>query len=82
MMIKYEQHSYLKRLKMNQFKTLIRNRGFTQSELSKKLGVHQTLISQWCCKKSTPTIFHVKEISKLLDIPIDKIIECFSEDSI
>lgn len=64
---------------MNEFKKLLRDSRITQTEISKVLGVHQTLISQWCHEKSKPNIHQVMTMAKHLGVPIEKIVICFEK---
>lgn len=60
-------------------KRLLKEAKVTQEDLAKELGVHQTLISQWCCGKTTPTIRQVSSLSEFLKIPVEDIIKCFKK---
>lgn len=64
---------------MPTLKQLIKERGLTQTRIAQLLGVHQTLISQWCCGKTTPTIRQVSSLSEFLKIPVEDIIKCFKK---
>ena len=70
-----EAHTYTK----SNFINLLKERKVTQKELAEELGVHQTLISQWCCGKTTPTIRQVSSLSEFLKIPVEDIIKCFKK---
>jgi len=51
------------------------NKGLTQRELASKIGVSQASYSRWIKGIDRPGINYVKKISKLLNIPLDKLIE-------
>ena len=61
----------------NTLKELLTEKGVTQDCLAKELGVHQTLVSQWCCGKTRPTIYHVAKIATLLNTTVERVFECF-----
>ena len=62
---------------MSKFKTLLKSKKVTQNDMASQLGVHQTLISQWCQGKGKPSIVQVPAIAKLLGITADAVIACF-----
>lgn len=64
---------------MSAFKKLLKEHNVTQAELAKKLGVHQTLISLWCCGKVTPSIRWVCALSEFFKMPVEDIIKCFEQ---
>lgn len=63
---------------MPSLKKLLKDHHITQENVAKKLKVHQTLISQWCCGKGKPNIFHLQKLAKILDVPVEKILACFN----
>ena len=66
-------------ISMSAFKTLIKEKGETQITLAEKLGVHQTLISQWCCGKCLPNIHMIKKLAKALHTDYTVIIEALGD---
>lgn len=64
---------------MSLFKRLLKEKGITQAVLAQKLGVHQTLISQWCHGKSKPSILQVPVIAETVGVSAEEVIGCFSE---
>lgn len=60
-------------------KRLIKEKGKTQSEVAIHLGVHQTLISQWCHGKTRPSIFEVSKLATFLGVSIEEIVNCLQE---
>ena len=62
------------------FKKILKEANVTQAELAKVLGVHQTLISQWCNGQSKPGVDRIEQISVALGQPIDVVVKCFSRD--
>jgi transcriptional regulator with XRE-family HTH domain len=61
------------------FKTLIRSRGVTQQQLADSIGVHQTLVSQWCTGKCAPNVFQISKIAARLGVTADDVVASFSE---
>ena len=57
-------------------KNLIKGKGLTQTDVAVKLGVHQTLVSQWCHGKSNPSIFDAEKLAALLGVSVEEIIRC------
>lgn len=49
-------------------------RELTQSELARKAGISQTLISQWVNGRRTPSILSAKAIADGLDVPIELVL--------
>ena len=62
---------------MSEFKLLLKNSKITQNDMAKSLGVHQTLVSQWCCGKGKPSIIQTAAIAKLLGVSVEEVIKCF-----
>jgi transcriptional regulator with XRE-family HTH domain len=62
---------------MSAFKNLLKEKRVTQCAIAEKLGVHQTLISQWCVGKGKPTIKQTTIIAKELDVSVEVVIACF-----
>ena len=61
------------------FKEMMINKKITQNELADRLGVHQTLISQWCCGKGMPSIMQVGTVAEVLGVPVTEVIACFEK---
>ena len=59
------------------FKRLLKEAKVTQEELAEELGVHQTLVSLWCCGKGKPSIIQTVAIAKFLGVSVEEIIKCF-----
>ena len=49
-------------------------RELTQSELARKAGISQTLISQWVNGRRTPSILSAKALADGLDLPIEVVL--------
>ena len=64
---------------MGNFKKLLKEKNITQAMLAGALGVHQTLISQWCHGKSKPNIYQVSAMAKYINISIEDIVNCFEK---
>lgn len=64
---------------MSELKKLLKEKHITQARLSKALGVHQTLISQWCHGKSKPNIYQVSAMAKYLNVSMEDIVNCFEK---
>ncbi len=62
---------------MSKFKELLKNSKVTQEHMAKELGVHQTLISQWCKDKGKPNIVYTPVIAKILGVSVEDVIQCF-----
>ena len=60
---------------METLKSLLKESKIKQADVATTLGVHQTLVSQWCTGKSKPNISCIKGLSKILNKPIDEIID-------
>lgn len=64
---------------MSNFKKLLKEKNITQTMLAGALGVHQTLISQWCHGKSKPNIYQVSAMAKYINVSIEDIVNCFEK---
>lgn len=64
---------------MNKFSVLRKEKGFSQVELSKALGVKQQSVSQWERGIAEPRLATIAKIAKLLDCDYMTVVECFVE---
>lgn len=49
-------------------------RELTQSDLARKAGISQTLVSQWVNGKRTPSILSAKALADGLDLPVEVVL--------
>lgn len=54
----------------DKLKRIMLEKGLTQRELGKILGVYGSQVNGWCTNKKIPTITTVKKIAEALNIPI------------
>lgn len=63
----------------NYLKKKIQEKGITQKEVALRLGVSQTTIGNWCrgkwIHKKGMGIYVAYELSKILNIPMEELIE-------
>ena len=67
---------------MQNFKQFLKDHAMTQQELADKLGVHQTLISQWCHGKTKPSIYQVRDIARHVGVSIEAVMACFEKENV
>jgi len=53
---------------------IIQSKGIKQSWLASKIGVSKVTLSQWVNEKSYPNKENLQKLSRVLDIPITKLI--------
>ncbi len=58
-----------------QLRNIMFKKNITQTDLAKKLGVTQTMISHWISGDRNPTLNSLEKISKALNIPISYLTE-------
>ena len=58
---------------------LSEQKAISGGQLAEKLGVHQTLISQWCCGKCLPNIHMIKKLAQALHTDYTVIIEALGD---
>lgn len=58
-----------------QLKELLKTKGIKQKWLADKIGVSEVTVSNWCGGKSVPRTEHLKELSKLLNVPMKSILK-------
>lgn len=61
-------------------KEIIKNRGFTQTELALRMGKKQQTISCWANGVSSPSPKDSLKLAKVLQVDLEKILECFTEE--
>ena len=64
------------------FKQLMKIKGYTQSKLVKELTnkncyKYQQQVSDWCSGKRLPDIISLYYISKILEVTVDDLTNCF-----
>lgn len=62
------------------FKTLRKEKGFTQVELADKLNVAQNTVSNWETGVSKPDIIMAAKIAKLFNCDVSEVVNCFVEE--
>ncbi|MGG3737519.1 helix-turn-helix transcriptional regulator [Aeribacillus pallidus] len=59
----------------NRISYLIKARGLKQNHIAKKLGVTEQTFSNWCRNITQPDLIQSYELSKLLDVPMEELVE-------
>jgi len=54
-------------------KELLQAKGLKQKWLADKIGVSEVTVSSWCSGKSIPQKERLKELSKILKVPVKNI---------
>ncbi len=62
-------------------KDLIKSQKVKQKTISEYFNVTPGLISQWCSGKCEPKICQLKPLSKILNVDLETLINCFSNRS-
>lgn len=55
-------------------RNLLKERNLTQQSVADALGVHQTLVSQWCTGRTKPSLEYAQKLAVLLGVSTDDII--------
>lgn len=50
------------------------NKGVTQHELARKIGVRQNTVSAWESAERYPTLDHIYDIANFLEIPVGALV--------
>lgn len=59
------------------FRSLLKERGITQSELAIQVGKSQRLISKWVNGDCQPQINMLPKLAEVLNVSVETILECF-----
>lgn len=59
------------------FKELLKEVDMNGAQLARRLDVSVAAVSAWCTGKSAPNYDRLPEIAKVLNVSIDKVVECF-----
>ncbi|HIU80046.1 MAG TPA: helix-turn-helix transcriptional regulator [Candidatus Coproplasma excrementipullorum] len=62
-------------------KELLKKAGLTQVEFAKRLGVTQSLISQWISGICQPNIKLLPNIAEILNVSVDEIVALFCAET-
>ena len=65
-----------------QFKKILTEKDITQQDLAKKLGIAQSMISQWITGTSNPNLNTLKKLSSVLDVPLNYFLENLTESNL
>lgn len=63
------------------FKALRKEVGITQVLLAEKLGVKQSTVAMWETEKSRPRVTDFLKIAKALNVPVERVVECFTSET-
>lgn len=55
----------------------MKNAKITQVKLAEKLGISQQLVSFWCSGRGEPKVSQLKEISRILKVDLETLVDCF-----
>lgn len=61
--------------KMNRINEVLAEKGLTQKEFAKLVGVEQQTVSVWCSNKGQPTVERLFEIAAALNVAVADLIE-------
>jgi len=61
-------------MEYNRIKSILEEKDITQKRLSDLMGVSVVTINSWCNQKSQPSIRKLFEISKILEVTPDRLI--------
>lgn len=64
-----------------QFKELRKQVGITQSALAIRLGVTQSTLAMWETGKSRPRLVALSKIASVLNVPVERVLECFTSET-
>lgn len=67
----------LVKTKEAKMKDLLKQAGLTQSEFAKRLGITQSLVSQWISNKCQPQLNMVPKVAKLLNVSVEDILALY-----
>lgn len=62
------------RMQYNRIKSVLEEKEISQKKLSDLMGVSVVTINSWCNQKSQPSIRKLFEISKILEVTPDRLI--------
>lgn len=63
------------------FKELRESKEIRQRLLAEKLGVKQGTISMWETGRSVPKTTDLPKIAKVLNVPVEQVLACFTKDA-
>ena len=71
-------HNIINRRHILNLRLIRKNKGITQNQLAKQLGVDQTTITKWEKNRVKPRLDMVFKLSRVLDVDVNDIVKIFS----
>lgn len=68
-------------MKLNRIRTVLKEKGISQTWLSEKLGKSFSTVNSYACNRSQPNLTTLLEISKLLSVDMKELI-CDEEERV
>lgn len=66
--------------KMN-FKEFLKRKDLTASQLARRLGVSVAVVWKWTNNRSEPKAAYISQIAKVLNVPVEQVLACFTKDA-
>ena len=68
-------------MKLNRIKIILKEKGITQTWLTKKLGKSFSTVNSYVCNRTQPNLITLMEIAKILSVDIKDLIADIEERS-
>lgn len=56
-------------------KVMLKEKGISQAEFARRLGVGKSTVSNWLCSHREPSLSYIRKILKVLNCTFDELVE-------
>ena len=60
-----------------EFKELLKEVDMNGAQVARKIGVTRPTVYSWVRGETSPTVANLVEIAKAMNVPIERVMECF-----
>ena len=60
-----------------EFKELLKEVDMSSAQVARKIGVTRPTVYSWARGETSPTVANLVDIAKALNVPVERVMECF-----
>lgn len=63
------------------FKEFLKSKDLTASQLARRIDVSVAVVWKWANNRSEPKATYISQIAKVLNVPVEQVLACFTKDA-